>query len=112
VLRKIFERKGGEISRIVFAAEVRPALYWDVALHRLVSGYRGFEAACPAHLQGSSSPRRIHGLCNKNQQDALFSFKFIPIINLYMFRAGSSSGGTVLYITAIGICRAFMLAGC
>jgi hypothetical protein len=25
--------------------------------------------------------------CNKNQQDALFSLKFISAINLYMFRA-------------------------
>jgi hypothetical protein len=27
-------------------------------------------------------------LYNKDQQDALFTFSFIPINNLYMFRAG------------------------
>jgi hypothetical protein len=47
---------------------------------------------------------------NKDQQDALFTFSFIPINNLYMFRAG------LLPIirrydsvyTAVGICHAFM----
>jgi len=53
-------------------------------------------------------------LCNKNQQDALFYSQFISIINLYVFRVG-----LLLIIrryfsvyAAIGICHAFILAGC
>jgi hypothetical protein len=33
-------------------------------------------------------PRIVIYLYNKDQQDALFTFSFIPINNLYMFRAG------------------------
>jgi hypothetical protein len=53
-------------------------------------------------------------LCNKDQQDALYTFSSIPINNLYMFRAG------LLFIirsynsvyTAVGICHEVMLTGC
>jgi hypothetical protein len=34
-----------------------------------------------------SGPYIVIYQCNKNQQDALFSFKFISIVDLYMFRA-------------------------
>jgi hypothetical protein len=30
----------------------------------------------------------VKHLCNENEQDAQFSFKFISVINLYVFRAG------------------------
>jgi hypothetical protein len=51
---------------------------------------------------------------NKDEQEALFTFSFIPINNLYVFRARS-----LLIIrrydsvyTAFGIYRAFMSTGC
>ena len=53
-------------------------------------------------------------LRNKNQQDAIFYSQFILIIILYIFR------GDLLLVnrryfsvyTAIGMCHAFILAGC
>jgi hypothetical protein len=50
----------------------------------------------------------------KNQQDALFTFSFIPINNFYMFQAG-----LLLVIrryaavyTAAGPCLGFLSTGC
>ena len=58
-------------------------------------------------------PCNVINLCNKNHMDALFYSQFFSIINPYTFQ------GLLLIIrryfsvyTAIGMCHAFMLAGC
>jgi hypothetical protein len=50
----------------------------------------------------------------KNKQDVLFYSQFISIINLYMFRAGLLLINRRYFsvYTYIGVCHAFMLAGC
>jgi hypothetical protein len=54
-------------------------------------------------------------LYNKDQQDALFTFNFIPINNIYMLRAGllllSSGCTTILYIQKlVYVMRLYRLA--
>ena len=55
-----------------------------------------------------------HYTHNKNQQDALFYSQFISIISPDLFRSGLLLiiGKYYSVYTAVGMCHAFMLAGC
>jgi hypothetical protein len=54
--------------------------------------------------------QKIRYLYNENQQDALFTFSFIPTNNLYTFRSGVLIIIMRYYFvyTATGICHAFI----